>query len=295
MKKHSLFSALWIISAVLLSCSVENDTPRGSGMIEATEAVISSEASGRLERLYFDEGQRIERGDTLALIDTTTVVLRLQQAEAARQSILAQIGKAGIQIRQAAADDSLARKEFDRIRHLMESGSANQQEFDRARNVRDQARLVYESAKVALRAAEADLARTEAEIDLLEAQYDDCRPVAPLTGLVVSSYIEEGELLAVGRPIIKIARLDTVWIKIYVPPSDLTRIKIGGRAEVDPEDRRESPLVGTVTWIAGEAEFTPKNVQTREARADLVYAVKVTVPNAEQELKIGMPVMVRIP
>ena len=84
-------------------------------------------------------------------------------------------------------------------------------------------------------------------------------------------------------------------MKIYVPPRDLTQIKLGGKADVNPEDGRTQPLTGIVTWIADEAEFTPKNVQTKEARADLVYAVKVTIPNPDGELKVGMPVMVTIP
>jgi HlyD family secretion protein len=112
---------------------------------------------------------------------------------------------------------------------------------------------------------------------------------------VVTRYVESGELVAIGKPLVKVARLDTVWVKVYLPPSDLTRIKLGGRAEIDPEDGRSRPLAGSISWISSEAEFTPKNVQTKEARADLVYAVKITIPNPDQTLKIGMPVLVTMP
>ena len=129
---------------------------------------------------------------------------------------------------------------------------------------------------------------------MLRQQLTDCTPLAPVAGVVVKKYVEVGELVTPGQPLIEIARLDTVWVKVYLPPEDLTRINLGDRAEVDPEDGRAEPMIGRVSWIASAAEFTPKNVQTREARADLVYAIKVIIPNPEHTLKIGMPVAVRI-
>jgi HlyD family secretion protein len=112
--------------------------------------------------------------------------------------------------------------------------------------------------------------------------------------VVINKFVEVGELIGVGKPLVKIAKLDTVWVKVYLPPSDLTRISLGGHALVDPEDGRNKPLEGKVSWISDQAEFTPKNVQTKEARADLVYAVKITIPNPGKVLKIGMPVSVKI-
>ncbi len=295
MIKYALTPLLIVAAIAMTSCSDKNTGPQGSGMVEATESIISAQATGRLEQLHFDEGYPIVIGDTIGLIDTTTVILQIRQARAAREALTAKIQSTKIQIEQAAGNDSLAQKEFDRIDRLIKVGSANQQQFDQAKNARDQAHLAYRAANVALQAAQADLARTDADIALLEEQYDHCLPLSPLNGTVVIKYAEEGELLSPGRPIIKIAQLDTVWVKIYLPPRDLTQIKLGGTASVDPEDGRTQPLSGIVTWISDEAEFTPKNVQTKEARADLVYAVKVTIPNHDGILKIGMPVMVTIP
>lgn len=294
--KTCIFLSVLIAAAVgFLSCSDGDGVPHGSGMIEATEVVISAEAAGRLERLYFDEGSKIDRGDTIAIIDTTAIVLRRRQAAATYEALVAGQDNAAIRVEQAASNDSLARKELERISRLLKSGSANQQEYDRTLNAHDQAHLAYKAAQVSLRAAEAETARIKAEIALLDEQYADCQPLSPLTGTVVTTYVEEGELLSPGKPILKIARLDTVWVKIYIPPHDLARIKLGDQAEVDPEDGREKLLSGTITWIADRAEFTPKNVQTKEARADLVYAVKITISNESEILKIGMPVSVRIP
>ncbi len=284
-----------IVAFAIISCGGGDAVPGGSGLIEATEIVISAETTGRLEKLFFDEGDRINSGDTIALIDTTTLSLRSAQARACRHAAETQKLSARLQVEKTTLDISLAEKEYNRISRLLKTGSANQQQFDQTENRFGQAKLAKKAAEAGLWAAEADLERIDAEIALLEKQLADCRPAAPSGGTVATTYIESGELVGVGKPLIKIARLDTVWVKIYLPPEDLTRIKLGDKAEVDPEDGRDRPMSGHISWISSEAEFTPKNVQTREARADLVYAVKIIIPNPDETLKIGMPVSVRIP
>lgn len=295
MIKWVLTPMVILMVCMILSCSQGEIIPGGSGLVEANEVIISAETAGRLENLYYDDGNKVNRGDIIALIDTTTVVLRLEQTRAIAKSIRAQRQNALISIEQAELNDSLASKEYRRISRLVKAGSANQQQYDRAENAYQQARLGRKAAAVALDAVDAELARVGAEIKLLEKQLADCRPMSPVSGTVVTTYIEKGELVAQGKPILKVARLDTVWVKIYLPPEDLTKIKLGETAEVDPEDGRTTPLSGVISWISSEAEFTPKNVQTKQARADLVYAVKVIVPNADEALKIGMPVSVSIP
>lgn len=286
---------LFIPAALLLqSCGNDNNEPAGSGLIEATQSVISSEVAGKIERLYCSEGDHLNFGDTIAVIDTTTIVLQLHQAEAGLDAAQTQKQLAQIDIQRATDALSLAQKEFDRVDKLLKSGSANQQQYDVAENQLSQAKLAKRKASAALAAAEADIERLQAQVALLNQQLDDCTPTAPVSGVVVDKYVEVGELVAPGRPLVEIARLDTVWVKIYLPPQILTKIKLGDAAAVDPEDGRAEPLVGHVSWIADEAEFTPKNVQTKEARADLVYAVKVEISNQEQVLKIGMPVAVKI-
>jgi HlyD family secretion protein len=289
----TILCALPILAAV--SCGGNGAVPGGSGLIETTEVTVSSEASGRIERLYVDEGDRLRPGDTIALIDTVTLSLKLGQAEALKAAAETRRETARIQIDKAALDSELAQKEFDRINSLVQTGAANQQQFDKTKNVLDQSRLAKKVAAASLDAAVADLEKIDSDIALLRKQLADCHPLAPSGGSVVTKYAEGGELTAAGKPLVKIARLDTVWVKVYLPSSDLTRIKLGGRAEIDPEDGRTSPLAGTVTWISPEAEFTPKNVQTKEARADLVYAVKITIPNEGEQLKVGMPVLVTVP
>jgi HlyD family secretion protein len=286
-------SALTVLG--LASCGGDGNVPGGSGFIEATEVTVSAQVTGTVERRYFDEGDQVSSGATLALIDTTTYALQLAEAQAQLHAAETREGSARLQVEKAELDSSLAGKEYERIDNLVAKGSASQQQYDRAETIYRQAAVATGVARAGLRAASADIARIRAGIDVMRKHLEDCRPSCPLAGTVVTTYVEPGELVAAGRPILKVADLDTVWVKIYLPPRDLTRINLRGRALVDPEDGRPRPLDGWVSWIASEAEFTPKNVQTKEARADLVYAVKVTVPNPGEQLKIGMPVAVELP
>jgi HlyD family secretion protein len=284
------FITVFLAAMLVVSCGENNKYPQGSGLIEATEVTLSAETAGQLKAIYFDEGQAVAIGDTLALIDTTTTVLRLRQAQAAVEAAQTRIEVAQISIRQAANNLQLAQKEYDRVSTLVKSGSATQQQYDHVKTALEQATLANEQAQASLSMSRADYANAAAQIDIVQKQLDDSFPIAPMSGVIVEKYPEAGELIAVGKPLVRIAKLDTVWVKIYLPPADLTKIKLGETAYVDPEDGDNAPLPGKISWISSQAEFTPKNVQTKEARAGLLYAVKITVPNHDQILKIGMPV-----
>jgi len=285
----------WLLIILLLvSCDGNNTAPGGSGLIEATEVVISAKTSGHIERLYKNEGDVVLPNDTLALIDTTTTRLRLNQTEALKLSAETQLEIAVINIEQAKLNLSFAQKDFDRVNRQIITGSVNQQNYDNAKTAYNQAVLSTKQSEATKQSANANLQKIIAEMAILERQLSDCFPLAPNKGIVSDKFVEVGELVGFGAPLIKIASLDTVSVKVYLPASDLTQIQLGDGAEVDPEDETSQPLTGIITWISPEAEFTPKNVQTKEARANLVYAVKISIPNLEQILKIGMPVSVKI-
>ncbi len=294
MKTRTLMIQL-LIPFALIACEKGNGYIGGSGMIETTEVIVSAETSGQLEQLFIAKGDAVEKNQIIGLIDTSVVVLQLKQAEAVRRAALVKLTSDSLTISSTRLSSELAEKEFGRVQTLLSSGSVNQQQFDKAENVLRQAELIHSGARTALRATEADISRIESEIALIEKRLTDCHPLSPLNGTVVEKYIEVGELVGPGKALVKIATLDTVEVKIYLPPQDLTTIKIGSRAEIDPEDGRADKISGTIVWISSQAEFTPKNVQTKEARADLVYAIKIKIPNSDQALKIGMPVSVTIP
>jgi HlyD family secretion protein len=286
-------SALTLIAFMsFLSCGGNGKLPQGSGLIEATEVTISSQAAGELTALFRDEGANVAAGDTLAQIDTIATMIRLRQAQALYDAAQARLENAAINISVTGNNLDLANKEFERVATLLRSGSANQQQYDQTLTAFDQAKLANQQAEVTQKAARADLDNAQSQIELLQKQVHDCFPVSPVSGTVVERFIDTGELVSAGKSLLRIAKLDTVWVKIYLPPNDLTRISLGSHASVDPEDGRATALDGTISWISPEAEFTPKNVQTKEARAGLLYAVKILIPNPEQTLKIGMPVSV---
>ncbi len=283
-----------ILLLVMVSCGGNNSAPGGSGLIEATEVIISAKAAGHIEQLFLKEGDIALLNDTVAMIDTITIRLQLNQTEALRLSAETQLEIAGINIEQVHLNLSLVKKEFERAKNLIKTGSVNQQQYDQSETAYNQAVLSKKQAEAAKRSAEANLQKILAEIAILTRRFNDCFPLAPSKGVVTDKFVEVGELVNIGAPLIKIADLDTVLVKVYLPASDLTQIKLGDKAEIDPEDGSSQPLTGTIIWISSEAEFTPKNVQTKEARANLVYAVKISIPNLQQVLKIGMPVSVKI-
>lgn len=289
-----MVAALAAVSFLGTSCSKHENVPLGSGFIEATEVTISAEVAGTIEEIYVEEGDEIAVGQPIVLIDTTALALELEQARAEQAAIRTHIQSAEIKLKQAILDSSLAAKEFTRISNLIASGSVREQQYDEVKTHYRQVSLSTAAARAALAAARADLERMRSQIDLIRERLSDCKPRSPMTGTVVTRYVQRGELVTPGKPLVRIANLDTVWVKFYLNPDDLGKVKLGAKAEVDAEIPETKPLMGKVTWISPKAEFTPKNVQTKEARADLVYAVKVTIPNPERKLKIGMPVMVRI-
>jgi HlyD family secretion protein len=292
--KFLVFAWALIMCLLIASCGRDSPPPGGSGFIEATEIVVSSEIAGQLKSMRFGEGDLIMQGDTIGEIDTVTTMLHLRQTGATRQAAETKVEISSLNIEQGSYNLDLAKKEYDRVAALIESGSINQQRYDQIETAYHQALLSKKQADASYQGALAELAKIESEIALLEKRLSDCFPKSPESGVVTNKFVKAGEWVGAGKPIVKIAKLDTVWVKVYLPPEDLTRISLGGHAQIDPEDGRTKALEGTVSWISDEAEFTPKNVQTKEARADLVYAVKIIIPNPEKVLKIGMPVSVTI-
>jgi HlyD family secretion protein len=293
--KKIAFINLLMASTLLLSCSSNNSIPSGSGLIEATEVTISSEVSGQLKAIYFDEGNQAATGDTLVHIDTTIISLQIRRSQAVHKAAKTGLANSEMVIEQAKLNLNFAEKEFNRSKSLIKTGSVNQQQYDRSETEYNRTLLAEKQARAARDAVRAELDRIEADIALLQEQLDNCFPKSPTRGIVADKFVQAGELVRIGTPLLKLAQIDTVWVKVYLPPSDLTRFKIGDEAQIDPEDNQDKPLTGHISWISPEAEFTPKNVQTKEARANLFYAVKITIPNPDERLKVGMPVFVEIP
>ena len=352
------------------------DVIQASGRIEVTEVSVSSKVTGRVAKLYVEEGTDVRPGQPIAYLEGEELEAQLRQARAAMQSAEAKLNQARItlqvepvtirtQIRQAeenlrAAEErlrmlragfriqeieegranlhqNLARLEIarltrDRFRELLADGAISKQELDRAESdfqaaeaavratrerlamlvegarsedirmaeaERDRAAAGLEAARANaatldlrqqdVRVAEAAVREAQANVRRMETQVAELKVVAPMDATVLTKAVEVGEVVAAGKPLVLLGDLDHPWIKIYVSETALGKVMLGAPARVLVDSFPGQPFQGTVTWISAQAEFTPKNVQTAEERVNLVYAVKITIANAQRKLKAGMP------
>jgi HlyD family secretion protein len=306
--------ALAIAAAVCLSlpgCGSDGSRPDGSGTIECVQVEVASEVGGRIAELGVEEGAAVRRGDTIARIEATSHKLRRDEAAAALGYAQAQLNllaagardedieRAREQTREAEAVAGAAEADLERIEGLFDAGSASEKQLgdaraqaERAAAARAAAQQVVAKLEHGSREEELDVARAlvrqaEARLALAEKSVSDCVVAAPAGGTVTTLSREVGELVGAGAPIATVSRLDAVWLSIYVPGARLTGVNLGQRAQVrvDGDARLHD---GTITFISPEAEFTPRDVQTPEERAKLVYRVKISLSNPEGLFKPGM-------
>ena len=313
-----LASALLVVGALGSGCG-EGEDPGlivASGHVEATEVRVSTKAAGTVESLAVDEGHTVVAGQELARIDTTDTRLALDAARAERAlaeaelrlrlagSRVEDVGEAKAQVGRAEADLAGAQGDLDRMEGLLAAGSGTTKARDDARTRRDVARGALDAARERLKrletgfrpeekdAARARLDATDARIAQLAQQLEDARIVSPVAGVVTEKLAEQGELAARGTGILVVTDLANAWLNAYVAEPDLARLRLGQEAEVVTDDGQVRK--GRVSFVASRAEFTPKNVQTRDERVKLVYRVKVGLPNTDGLFKPGMPAEARL-
>jgi HlyD family secretion protein len=298
-----------------LSCAGTGakDVISASGTIETVEVHVASKVSGELLELAVEEGTRVKPGDKLAVVDHATLDIQLRQAEAGVRLAEAQLallvkGARSEDIRQAEevhkqAEAALTVAEDDarRMRELVKTGSVTPKQREDA-----EARLTIATAQrnagaealkkvrtlarpEEIQAAEARLAQAVAAADLLEKTIADCTILAPAGGIVTHKAVEPVELVTPGATIVTLAELDSVYVMIYVTENELGRVRLDGPAEIKIDSFPDKVFEGTVKYISPEAEFTPKNIQTKQDRVKLVFGVKVEIENREGLLKPGLP------
>ena len=291
--RYILLISLALSFAALLGCNGNNHAAGSSGFIEADESIVSAEVSGRVERRLVAEGAPVHTGDTLLVTDQSKLELQLNALSAARQVIEASLSSARLAVEKARKAEEFAISERDRVDRLIKSGSATQKQLDQLTYEAVQGTIARRTAEANVTATIAQLEKTDADLALLNRQIQDCAPLSPLDGIVTETYVDAGEFVNPGKAMLKIARLDTVWVKVYLPADEYASVKLSDLVTVSTETGgTEYP--GTVVWTSAESEFVPKNVQTKESRSDLVYAVKVSIPNPGNMLKIGQPVFATI-
>lgn len=287
------FLTLLTIATLLAGCGQSDKTAGGSGFIESDEVLVSAETGGRIIQRNFSEGSVIKEGDTLALIDPTRVQLDIASMTAARHSTAASLETARLAVTKARETERYAKSESDRVARLLKSGSATQKQMDQLSYESTQATVARQTAEANVNVIQSQLEKVDADLNRLNRQLQDCYPLSPIGGTVTEALVEMGEMVAPGKGLAKIANLQNLWVKVYLPSEQFSTVKAGEKAKVSTEAGEKS-YEGEVIWTSDEAEFTPKNVQTEKSRANLVYAVKVRITNSDGLLKIGMPVFVTL-
>ncbi|MGB2868940.1 MAG: efflux RND transporter periplasmic adaptor subunit [Bacteroidota bacterium] len=270
-----------------------------TGTIEATEVTVSAQVGGPVSRVVVEEGSSVEPGDTLMVLDPTDWQYQLQQAEANLLSAEAQYklavrGARSEDLIQAEANFQSAENDLKRMEELWASKSISQKQLDDARTRFTLMQQVWEKTKRGSREEEIEMAKgrrdqAAAQVASLRKKVSDCHILAPAHGTVTKRFLEPGELAAPGMSIVRISNLSEMDIIIYVSEVELPKIKIGQQASVHVDAYPDKAYEGKVIFISSVAEFTPKNIQTKDERTKLVFGVKVRVTNRDGTLKGGIP------
>jgi HlyD family secretion protein len=286
MKKISII----ILATIgLISCNKNNDKADGYGNFEATEVTISAEANGEIEYLKLEEGDVLEPNNQVGLIDTTQLHFNKQQLIASKSTVYSKSENVLSQIKvlQEQLKNTLIEKK--RIQNMFAENAATKRQVD---EIDGKVSVIQEQIK-SVQTQNAPIVNEVKSIDVqiekINDQIEKSKIINPIKGTVLSKYAEPNEVTAFGKPIYKIADISEMTLRVYISETQLSNIKIGQNVtvKIDSENEMKS-FPGTISWIASSAEFTPKVIQTKEERVNLVYAVKVNVKN-DGSLKIGMP------
>ena len=262
----ALLLILFVMFFLRMRSTSNNQSMQLSGNVEVTEVNVGFKIPGRLQKLYADEGMTVVQGDKLAILDSAELESMVNQGRAS--------------VRNAEAQFEKARKDYDRYQALFRDGVIASQQMDASKSAYDVALSQLQLSQAGLRTAEVKL--------------HDSFIYAPLHGVVLKKHIENGETVGTGAAVFTIGDLENPWVKVYVKEDRMGLVKLGQKAEVSVDSFSQKRYEGIVTYISSEAEFTPKNVQTKEERVKLVFGVKVRVTNQNDELKPGMPADVKI-
>ena len=274
---------IWIFSVLLLAACSRGADFDATGTFEATEVTVSAEAAGRILYFTVEEGDTLRAGVQVGAIDTVQLWLQKMQLERSAASVRSSRPDIGKQVA----------SERRRVQNLLKDGAATTKQLD---DIEAELKVLegqLEASLSTLRNSAVSIDENSSAIELQVAQLADrlekCRIASPISGTVLAKYAEAGELASVGRPLMKVADLEHIYLRAYFTSDQLADLKLGQEVTVTADfgGERQFDYRGRVTWIASESEFTPKTIQTRNTRENLVYAVKIAVEN-DGRLKIGM-------
>jgi HlyD family secretion protein len=292
------FSKLKVIIAFSIlvlssSCGKSGDEADSSGTFEAVEVIVSAEGTGKILSFNVEEGQNLAANEIVGAIDSTQLYLRKQQIISSKKSLQSRRPDVNKQIAVIEQQIATAKSERKRVENLVKANAANQKQLD---DINAQISLLakqLDAQKTALTTTNQGITEESEGVSFQLAQIEDqlqkCKITSPISGTVLIKYAEKGEVAGPGKALFKIADTNNMILRAYITADQLTQIKVGQKVKVTSDFGKNDikEYAGTLAWISSKAEFTPKTIQTRNERANLVYAVKINVKN-DGHLKIGM-------
>jgi HlyD family secretion protein len=281
-----------ILIAIMIfaGCKNRQDNADAYGNFEATEVIVSAETSGRILNFYVEEGNNVDKGSPIALIDTTLLHLQKSEVDAGIKSVRTRINSINAQNEILKQQIENININIARIERMMKDDAATQKQYD---DLTGQVAVL--TKQIAANNTQkgsiaAEIAVYESKKATLIEQVKRSRVTSPLNGTIIEKYAEEGEITVTGKPLVKIADLSVIRLKVYVSGAQLGKVKIGQECTVriDRGEKDYQNYKGIVSWVSDKAEFTPKIIQTKEERVTMVYAVRIDVKN-DGSLKSGMP------
>ncbi|HPS65071.1 MAG TPA: HlyD family efflux transporter periplasmic adaptor subunit [Ignavibacteria bacterium] len=290
MKFFKLTLPVLLLAAAFTSCSNSERKSDAYGNFEAVETIVSSEASGKLIYFNVEEGMQLDSGALIAVVDTSQLYLQRQQLSSQKKVVSTKFSNVKAQTDVIEEQKKVNETEKNRIEKLLQDKAASQKQLDDINgsiSVLDKQKSSVQSQNSTTKE---ELGNVETQIKSINDKIQKCYIVNPVKGTVLMKLTEPSEVVSFGKPLYKIADLSVLELKVYVSGAQLSSIKLGQKVKVLIDAGRETSktLEGEISWISSKAEFTPKIVQTKEERVNLVYAVKIRVKN-NGELKIGMP------
>ena len=280
------------ITLLMVSCGEKREFD-AQGTFEATEVIVSSEANGRIISFNIEEGNMVDANTIIGTIDSVQLYLQRKQLEAQQSALLASRPDIKKQVSSLKEEIAKQKVELKRVSNMLHDGAATQKQYD---DIEAHIRILEGKLDATLSTLtknastiDDNSAALEAQISALDDRIEKCKIVSPINGTVLVKYAEAGELATVGKPLMKVADLENIYLRAYFTSNQLADIKLGDNVTVIAdfgEDNRYE-YDGKITWISAESEFTPKTIQTKESRSNLVYAVKIAVKN-DGRIKIGL-------
>ncbi len=280
------------ITLLMVSCGEKSEFD-AQGTFEATEVIVSSEANGRIISFNIEEGNMVDANTIIGTIDSVQLYLQRKQLEAQQSALLASRPDIKKQVSSLKEEIAKQKVELKRIGNMLRDGAATQKQYD---DIEAHIRILEGKLDATLSTLtknastiDDNSAALEAQISALDDRIEKCKIVSPINGTILVKYAEAGELATVGKPLMKVADLENIYLRAYFTSNQLAGIKLGDNVTVIAdfgEDNRYE-YDGKITWISAESEFTPKTIQTKESRSNLVYAVKIAVKN-DGRIKIGL-------